>query len=116
MLMKRIASSWLVLSWLVLLAPAQIPSAPPKLESGKPVEREIAGGQSHTYQISLTSGQFVRVVVEQKGIDLTLALGAAQPEAAGHDGNAVLQQASQRRARVRIHFFHARPSHDQVRV
>ena len=47
---------------------------------GQPVEREIAGGQSHTYQISLTAGQFMRVVVEQKGIDLTLALAAPQGE------------------------------------
>ncbi len=44
------------------------------LELGKPVEREIAGGQSHTYQIKLTAGQLAHVVVEQKGIDLTAVL------------------------------------------
>jgi CHAT domain-containing protein/Tfp pilus assembly protein PilF len=44
------------------------------LVPGQPVEREIAGGESHTYQISLSAGQFMRVVVEQKGIDLTLVL------------------------------------------
>jgi tetratricopeptide (TPR) repeat protein len=47
---------------------------PRTLESGKPVEREISGGQSHTYQISLAAGQFMRVVVEQRGIDVKLAL------------------------------------------
>src|SRR5215510_13936400 len=52
-----------------------------KLEPGKSVEREIAGGQSHTYQITLRAGQFIRVVVEQKGIDLTLALALPQDEA-----------------------------------
>jgi CHAT domain-containing protein len=44
------------------------------LESGKPVEREIAGGQSNQYQITLAAGQFVRVVVEQKSIDVSLVL------------------------------------------
>ena len=53
---------------------------PQTLLPGKPVEREIAGGQSHKYQISLTSGQFVRFVVDQKGIDLTLALAAPKGE------------------------------------
>ncbi|HET8674140.1 MAG TPA: tetratricopeptide repeat protein, partial [Blastocatellia bacterium] len=47
-----------------------------KLESGKPVKREIAGGESHTYQISLAVGQFVRIVVEQKAIDVALVLAA----------------------------------------
>src|SRR5439155_20768978 len=39
-------------------------------------ERELAGGQTHTYQIKLTAGQFLRVVVEQKGIDVAVALVA----------------------------------------
>ncbi len=48
------------------------------LVPGQSVEREIAGGQSHTYQIRLESGKFMRVLVEQKGIDLAVAL--ADPE------------------------------------
>ena len=51
-------------------APAYTAQGPQTLESGKPVEREIAGGQSPTYQIGLTAGQFLRVVVEQRGIDV----------------------------------------------
>src|SRR6185369_10238931 len=47
---------------------------PQTLVPGRPVEREIAGGESHTYQISLAAGQFVRAVVEQKAIDVKLAL------------------------------------------
>jgi CHAT domain-containing protein/tetratricopeptide (TPR) repeat protein len=46
------------------------------LEPGKGVESEIAGGQSHTYQISLTAGQFVRFRLEQRAIDLALILTA----------------------------------------
>jgi CHAT domain-containing protein/Tfp pilus assembly protein PilF len=40
------------------------------LELNVPVEREISGGESHRYQLSLESGQFVRLVVDQRGIDL----------------------------------------------
>jgi CHAT domain-containing protein/Flp pilus assembly protein TadD len=74
MLMKRIASSLLVLSWLAVFAPAQVTTAPPKLESGKTVEREIAVGESHTYQVKLTAGQFVRLTLQQKGIDVAVQL------------------------------------------
>src|SRR5262252_2840079 len=44
------------------------------LDPGKSVEREIAGGQTHTYEIKLVAGQFMRVVAEQKSIDVTLSL------------------------------------------
>ena len=33
------------------------------LEPSKPVERELSGGQSHSYKITLTSGQYLRIVV-----------------------------------------------------
>src|SRR5262249_45182267 len=44
------------------------------LEPGKPVERELSGGQSHSYKITMVSGQYSRVVVEQRGIDVVVAL------------------------------------------
>ena len=44
------------------------------LETGKSVERAIAGGESHTYQITLTADQFVRLRVDQKVLDTTLIL------------------------------------------
>lgn len=44
------------------------------LISGKPIEREIVGGELHTYLVRLTAGQWMRVVVEQRGIDLAVAL------------------------------------------
>ncbi len=40
------------------------------LELGKPIERELAGGQKHRYQITLAEGQYASVVVEQRGIDI----------------------------------------------
>ncbi len=46
------------------------------LEPGKAVEREIAGGESHSYQIQLQAGQFVRFRLEQRAIDSVLILTA----------------------------------------
>jgi hypothetical protein len=37
------------------------------LEPGKPLQREPAGGQSHSYQFTLTSGQYLHVIVDQRG-------------------------------------------------
>ena len=44
------------------------------LEPGKPIEREISGGQSHSYKITMISGQYLHVVVAQRGIDVAVAL------------------------------------------
>ena len=44
------------------------------LEEGKPVERELSGGESHSYQLNVTAGQYARVVVEQKGIDVVVSV------------------------------------------
>jgi CHAT domain-containing protein/tetratricopeptide (TPR) repeat protein len=44
------------------------------LEPGKPVEREISGGQSNSYKITMISGQYLHIVVEQRGIDVAVAL------------------------------------------
>lgn len=57
-------------------ASAQSPAEPTTLVPGQPVERQIAGGQSHAYRLTLQAGQFVRVVVEQRGIDVKLALSS----------------------------------------
>jgi CHAT domain-containing protein/tetratricopeptide (TPR) repeat protein len=46
------------------------------LLSGNPVEREIAGRQSHIYQITLAAGQFVHFRLEQRAIDAALILTA----------------------------------------
>jgi CHAT domain-containing protein/Tfp pilus assembly protein PilF len=44
------------------------------LELHKAVERELAGGQSHSYRIVLTVGQYLHVIADQRGIDVLLAL------------------------------------------
>ncbi len=43
------------------------------LEWGKPIEREIAGGQSHLYRTTLAAGQYLVVIAEQNGIDLVMS-------------------------------------------
>jgi CHAT domain-containing protein/uncharacterized protein HemY len=46
------------------------------LQPGKPIERELSGGQSHFYKITMTSGQYLRIAVSQLGIDALVALHA----------------------------------------
>lgn len=46
----------------------------PALESGHPVERELAGGQTHSYQLKLAANQFLHLVVEPRGGDMEIAL------------------------------------------
>ncbi len=61
------------LSLLVGVARAQEPTT---LEPGKPLEREIAGGEAHAYQITLQAGQFARLRLDQRAIDAALILMA----------------------------------------
>ena len=39
---------------------------------GTPIDRQLRAGQSHTYSITLEENIFVQVVVEQRGIDVTV--------------------------------------------
>jgi len=60
------------------------------LEPGKPVERGLVGGQSHDYRITLAAGQYLYLVVEQRGIDVVATLlepdGKKVIEVNSHDG------------------------------
>src|SRR5919197_4534831 len=56
----------------------------PLLSVGRPVEREMKGGEAHAYRVSVGAGQFARVVVEQKGIDVVVAV-------TGADGKPVIE-------------------------
>ena len=44
------------------------------LELGEPIEREIAGGQKHHYEILLSEGQYMRVEIKPQGINLGVIL------------------------------------------
>jgi CHAT domain-containing protein/Tfp pilus assembly protein PilF len=44
------------------------------LELGKPIERELSGGQKHSYEIALTKGQYIRVEIRPQGTDIGVSL------------------------------------------
>jgi CHAT domain-containing protein len=44
----------------------------PSLEQGKPIERELAGGEAHSYLLLLAAGQYARVVVDQRRINVAV--------------------------------------------
>jgi tetratricopeptide (TPR) repeat protein len=46
------------------------------LEPGKPIERGLAGGQTHSYLINATTNQYIQVIVEERGIEVLLTLFA----------------------------------------
>lgn len=48
----------------------------PALGLGTPLKREIEGGGIHLFRLAIGAGQYVRVVVEQQGIDVVVALVA----------------------------------------
>jgi CHAT domain-containing protein/Tfp pilus assembly protein PilF len=60
------------------------------LERGKPIRRELAGGQEHSYQIRPSVGQFLKVIVEQRGIDVMV-------QVSGPDGKRILKFDSESR-------------------
>jgi CHAT domain-containing protein/Tfp pilus assembly protein PilF len=43
-----------------------------QLQPEKAIERQLAGGQSHEYQLSLLAGQYARVRADQLGINLSI--------------------------------------------
>lgn len=41
---------------------------------GQPIAREMRGGEQHTFQVKLSAGQHARIMLDQKGIDVVVAL------------------------------------------
>ena len=84
---KRSGWMLLALTWsaVSLLVPdasaARKQEAAQKLEVGNPIERELSGGQSHTYEITLTAGQYLNAVVEQRRIARCAVAPAQEPTA-----------------------------------
>src|SRR5262249_32043694 len=46
------------------------------LEAGKTIERQLSGGEAHTFQITLALGQRLRVIADQHGIDVAIRISA----------------------------------------
>ena len=68
-------SPLVLLSFLVsapfVAALAQAPE-PPMLTLGEPVERTLAGGESHEFRVELEENQYLLLVVEERGIDVVV--------------------------------------------
>lgn len=58
----------------VLAAVAVCAQTPSELPVLSPVQRELKGGETHSYRISLNAGQYLYAVVEQQGIDIATAV------------------------------------------
>ena len=60
------------------------------LEPGKPIKREMAGGQQHSYLVRLKDNQFLKTIVEQDGIDVVV-------QVSGPNGKFLIEVDSERR-------------------
>jgi len=47
-----------------------------RIEPGKPMERELKGGEVHQYQVEMEAGQFLNAIVDQRGIDVMVLVFA----------------------------------------
>ena len=73
------AIAWVLLVTVTLsAAKSQQQASPYTVAVGQPVAREIRGGEEHTYQVVLSAGQYARVSLEQKGIDVAMTLLSAE--------------------------------------
>jgi len=59
------------------------------LEQGRSVKRELSGGQRHSYRLRLGADQFLKVIIEQSGIDVVAQIS-------GPDGAQMLEFDSER--------------------
>jgi hypothetical protein len=64
------------------------------LEPGKAIKRELAGANSHTYQLRLSIGQFLKAIVGQQGIDVVV-------QVSGPDGEQIMELDSESRLQGR---------------
>jgi CHAT domain-containing protein/Tfp pilus assembly protein PilF len=57
-----------------IVSPVQENRETQQLELSKPIERELTGRQSHSYQMTLVANQYVKSVIVQRGIDVVVRL------------------------------------------
>ncbi len=55
-------------------AASQATETPSPLELGTPIDREISGRKQHAYEVALKAGEYADVIVEQRGIDVVVAV------------------------------------------
>jgi hypothetical protein len=62
----------LLLSFLFNAEHVRAQFAPTSLQPGTPIERTLAAGQAHSYNVSLEQDQLLQLVVDQRGIDVVV--------------------------------------------
>jgi CHAT domain-containing protein/Flp pilus assembly protein TadD len=89
---RRVASSLLLaglagLGMLLCGAKEPEPSVGPALTDGLTLERDLRKGEIHSYPVELQTGQFLRVAIQEIGVDLAVRLfDPAGAEVTGVDG------------------------------
>jgi len=73
-MMKEIFQCAAVALSLLLSGAVNGARAQQEISVGQRLAREMRGGEEHTYQVTINAGQYARVSVEQKGIDVVLSL------------------------------------------
>src|SRR5258706_14192122 len=64
--------SLLLINLIFGVQPIEAQAGATSVQVGIPIERTLAAGQSHTYNISIEQDQFMRLVVDQRGIDVII--------------------------------------------
>src|SRR6185369_17071525 len=61
---------------IVLQTVVQTPKPPASepLESGRTIEKTVSAGQTHSFTIDAKAGQYLHVIVDQRGVDLVVTL------------------------------------------
>ncbi len=75
---------WCSLAMVLLCAAMAAAQQIAELKPNTSVERSLAGGQKNEYRVLLNQGQFLHVVVEQKGIDVEVELLGPDGKRIGH--------------------------------
>ena len=84
----KIYKTWglVALAWVASVHPSVRAAPPPQspaLQPGFAVERSMAAGETHRYRAALTAGRVWRITVEQRGIDVTVAVVAPDGRVVG---------------------------------
>ena len=86
-------------------------SAEPLLKLESPIKGQFSGGEQRSYEIPLSSGDFVRIVVDQVNIDLVLSIHDFEGKP-----NFVWDQEHRNQGRETLDFVVDRPGNYQLEV
>ncbi|MCW5966885.1 MAG: CHAT domain-containing protein [Blastocatellales bacterium] len=100
------ASTLTLLLLLTLPASAQTPT---RLETNRTFERSLSGGEKHSYSIAVLTGQFLHASVDQRGIDVVVALLTA-------DGRELIAADSPTGATGKEQLFYLSPNSAELRI